>query len=156
MSIFHEMQFRLGGSHIFDPRGASRSTQNRLKTGLRRVQERYKSDAFFVLIFDSFWGRLGVVLGGVLGSKIDPKILHFLTSDGLGRSGFRSCCLMVPRWPQDRSKRAPGGVLGRLGGVLGPLWGVLGCFWFVLRGSWAALGSYWVIFGPSCAVALDL
>ena len=32
---------------------------------------------------------------------------------------------MVPRWPQDRSQSAPGGVLGRLGRGLGPLLGAL-------------------------------
>ena len=31
------------------------------------------------MIFDSFWGRLGVVLGGVLGAKIDPKSEGSLT-----------------------------------------------------------------------------
>ena len=49
-----------------------RWAQDRLKTGPRRVQERSKSHAFFVLIFDSFWGRLGVVLGPIWGAKIDP------------------------------------------------------------------------------------
>ena len=49
-----------------------RRAQDGLKTGLRRVQERSESDVFFVMIFDSFWGRLGVVLGPILGAKIDP------------------------------------------------------------------------------------
>ena len=42
------------------------------------------------------------------------------------RSCFRSCDRLVPRWLQDRSKSAPGGVLGRLGTGLGPLLGALG------------------------------
>ena len=50
-----------------------RWAQDRLKTGPRRLQEGLKNDTFFVLIFDSFWGRLGVVLVAVLGSQIDPK-----------------------------------------------------------------------------------
>ena len=57
---------------------APRWAQDGLKTGPRRFQERSKSHAFFVLIFDSFWGRLGVVLGPILGAKIDPKSLHRL------------------------------------------------------------------------------
>ena len=44
---------------LFTPRRA----QDGLKTGPRRVQERSKSHAFFVLNFDSFWGRLGRLLG---------------------------------------------------------------------------------------------
>ena len=40
---------------------ASRWAQDGLKTRPRRVQERSKSNAFSVLIFVSFWGRLGVV-----------------------------------------------------------------------------------------------
>ena len=33
---------------------------------------------------------------------------------------------MVPRWLQDRSKSAPGGILGPLGRGLGPLLGAFG------------------------------
>ena len=36
---------------------------------------------------------------------------------------------MVPRWLQDRPKRAPGGVLGPSWGGLGPLLGALGPSW---------------------------
>ena len=36
-------------------------------------------DAFSVLIFDSFWDRLGVVSGGILGAKIVPKSEGSLT-----------------------------------------------------------------------------
>ena len=50
-----------------------RWAQDRLKTGPRRVQERSKSHAFFVLNFESFWNRLGLVWGVALGSKIDQK-----------------------------------------------------------------------------------
>ena len=109
-----------------------RWAQDRLKTGPRRVQERSKSHAFFVLIFDSFWGRLGVVLGPILGAKIEPKSLGKLTLDRLDFD-------LVIGWSQDgrqdRSKSAPGGVLGRLGGVLGRSWGLLGR-------SWGALGPF--------------
>ena len=101
--MFHEMQFRLGENHNFDPRWASRSAQDRLKTGPRRVQERQKSDALFVMIFVSFWGRLGVVLGPILGVKIDPKSLHRFRVSGLDFD-------LVIGWSQDgrqdRPKRA--------------------------------------------------
>ena len=60
---------------------------NRVKWGQKMDLEasfvRSKSHAFFVLIFDSFWGRLGVVLGPILGTKIDPKIFHLFTLGGL-------------------------------------------------------------------------
>ena len=49
-----------------------RWAQDGLKTDPRRVQERSITHAFFVLIFDSFRGRLGVVLGPILGAKIEP------------------------------------------------------------------------------------
>ena len=98
-----------------------RCAQDRLKTDIRRVQERQTNDAFFDLIFDSFGGRLGVVLGAVLGSpkfgEIDPR-----------RSGFRSCDRLVTRWLQDRPKRAPRGVLGSSWGALGPSLESLGGF----------------------------
>ena len=55
---------------------------------------------------------------------------------------------------QDRPKRAPGGILGRLGGILDRSWGllsplgtVLEGFWAVLRGSWAALRGFWALYG---------
>ena len=57
------------------PRWVPRSPQDRSKTGPRAT----KSDAFFVLIFDSFWGRLGVVLGPILGANIDPTSRRRLT-----------------------------------------------------------------------------
>ena len=63
-----------------------RWAQDGLKTGPRRVQERSKSHAFFVLIFDSFWGRLGVVLGPIWGAKIDPKSFLELNLNRLERS----------------------------------------------------------------------
>ena len=43
----------------------------------------FKEFAFFVLIFVSFWDRLGVVWGVVLGAKIDAKGRHRLTLGGL-------------------------------------------------------------------------
>ena len=49
-----------------------------------------------------------------------------MTTVNLERPGFRSCDRLVPRWLQDRSKSAPGGVLGRLGRGLGPLLGAFG------------------------------
>ena len=57
-----------------------RWAQDRLKTGSRRVQERSKSYAFFVLIFDSFWGRFGVVLGPIWAPKSTSKKCRFLPS----------------------------------------------------------------------------
>ena len=55
---------------------------------------------------------------------------------------------------QDRPKRAPGGVLGRLGGGLGPLLGALGPLLEGLRGllgrlegSWATLTGFGALFG---------
>ncbi len=110
---------------------APRWAQDRLKTGPRRVQERSKSDAFFVLIFDSFWDRLWGRLGAPLGTPSRPKIRREF---GKTRSCFRSYDGMVPRWLQDRSKRAPGGGLG-------PLLGALGCSRALFGGSWGALGS---------------
>ena len=52
---------------------------------------------------------------------------------------------MVPRWLQDRLKRAPGEVLGRLGGVLGRSWGLLGPLETVLAAHEAINGSFWVV-----------
>ena len=103
-----------------------RWSQDGLKTGPRRVQERSKSHAFFVLIFESFWGRLGVVLGPMLGAKIDQKSFHQLTLDGLDFD-------LVIDWSQDGSKTVPRGLLGGS--------------WAVLGGSWAALGG--AALGPS-------
>ena len=75
--------------------------QDGLKTGLRRVQERSKRDAFFILIFDSFWGRLGLALGSSwgrfgthLGSPNRPQIRREF---GKNQSCFRSCGRLVPR-----------------------------------------------------------
>ena len=98
-----------------------RWAQDGLKTGSRRVQERSKSHAFFVLIFDSFWGRLGVVLGSIWGAKIDPKSEGSLRKIGLVFD-------LVVGWSQVGSKTVPRGLLG---------------------GSWAVLGGFWVAFGDS-------
>ena len=61
---------------------------------------------------------------------------------------------MVPKWPQDRSKSAPGGVLGRLGRGLGPLLGVLGPSLDGLGGLLGSLdgvlGCFWELLGPLC------
>ena len=61
---------------------------------------------------------------------------------------------MVPRWPQDRSKSAPGGVLGRLGRGLGPLLGALGPSLDGLGGLLSSLdgvlGCFWELLGPLC------
>ena len=74
-----------------------------LETGPRRVQERSKSHALLVLIFVSFWNRLGVVLGLMFGSKIGPQTL---TTIDLERVVFD----LVIGWSQDgredRAKRA--------------------------------------------------
>ena len=96
-----------------------RWAQDGLKTGPRRVQERSKSHAFFVLIFDSFWGRLGVVWGPIWGAKIDPKSLLELNLDGLDFD-------LVIDWSQDSLKTVPRGLLGSSWGGLGPLLGALG------------------------------
>ena len=67
----------------------------------------------------SSWGRFGTHLGSQ-NRPLDP-------ADHLsGATGFRSCDRMVPKWLQDRPKRAPGGVLGPSWGGLGPLLGALG------------------------------
>ena len=61
---------------------------------------------------------------------------------------------MVPRWLQDRSKSALGGVLGRLGRGLGPLLGVLGLSLDGLGGLLGSLdgvlGCFWELLGPLC------
>ena len=69
----------------------------------------------------SFWYSLFISFGFDLGSfwdVISDKKLFVLNI-------FRCCDLLASRCPEDRSKRAPGGVLGRLGGVLACLGGVL-------------------------------
>ena len=73
--FFQKCRFSRGPTFSNDksPKSTPRWAQDRLKAGPRRVQERYKSDAFVVLIFDSFWDRLGIVLGAVWDSQIDPK-----------------------------------------------------------------------------------
>ena len=115
--------------------------QDRPKTAPRRLQEGSKHDAIFVLIFDSFWGRFGEHFGLQNPPK---KFAPF----GPGRSCFRSCCFMVPRWLQDRPKRAPGGGLGPSWGGLGLLLGALGPS---LDGLGGVLGvvlvSFWVVLG---------
>ena len=93
-----------------------RWAQDGLKTGPRRVQERSKSHAFFVLNFESFWGRLGVVLGPILGAKIDPK-----SEGSLGKIGL--VFDLVVGWSQDGSKTVPRGLLGGSEAVLGGVWG---------------------------------
>ena len=105
-----------------------RWAQDRLKTGPRRVQERSKSHVFFVSIFESFWGRLGVVLGPMLGAKIDPNIFHAFNPRGLDFD-------LVIDWSQDGSKTVPRGLRGRFLGRLG--------------GSWALFGGSWGAFEPS-------
>ena len=59
----------------------------------------------------------------MLGAKIDPKSLGKLTLDGLD---FDLMIGWFQDGRQDRSKSAPGGVLGRLGRGLGPLLGAFG------------------------------
>ena len=104
-----------------------RWAQDGLKTGPRRVQERSKSDAFFVLIFDSFGGRLGVVWGAVLDSKIDPKGRHRFAIFAV-----HATCVCVSVWIE---------LWGRLGAVLGGSWATLGGSWAPFGGSWGAFGS---------------
>ena len=88
------------------------------------------------VIFRAFGGRFGRRLGLQSRAKVVREFDFFSCV-------FRPCDSLVPRWLQDRFKRAPGGVLGRSWELLGPLWKVLGGFWAVLRGSWAALGDSW-------------
>ena len=60
---------------------------------------------------------------------------------------FQFGCLMVPRWLQDRPKRAPGvswAVLGPSWGGLGPLLEAVGSY---LGGLGARFGSFWGRFG---------
>ena len=59
---------------------------------------------------------------------------------------------MVPRWLQDRLKRAPGGILRRFGailGALGPSWEGLGGLLGRLEG---VLGCSWVLLGRRGAI----
>ena len=71
------------------------------------------------------WGRFGRRFG----LQNRPVILLRFILDGL------DCDLMI-RWSQDgrqdRSKRAPGGILGCLGVILGRSWELLGPIWAVL------------------------
>ena len=97
----------------------------------------------FLTRFGSSWGRFGTHLG----SQNRPKKF---TEIYPRRSGYRSCDWMVPRWLQDRPKRAPGGVLGPSWGGLGPLLGALGPsleglggLLSRLEGSWALLERSW-------------
>ena len=90
-----------------------RWAQDGLKTGPRRVQERSKSHAFFVLIFDSFWGRLGRLLGpfweaksGQVGLKmrLEPSFVRkWRCSRNIGKANA-TLPKMRPRWAQDRLK----------------------------------------------------
>ena len=72
---------------------------------------------------------MGLVLGGVLGSKIDPKSRRRLAKIDLVID-------LVVYWSQDGSKTVPRGLLGGswavLGGVGGRSWGLLGSIWAVL------------------------
>ena len=105
-----------------------------LKTGPRRVQERYKKRCIFRLDFSlvlgSSWGRLGVVLG----VKTEPKSFPPSALERPGTVWFSIWLLKsVPRgksqrWPGFRplqegfgggSWAVWGGVLGLLGGLLG-------------------------------------
>ena len=137
------------------PGWGPRSPQDRSKTGPRAI----KSDAFFVLIFDSFWCRFGVVLGGILSSKIDSRPCRPLTRSDLVFD-------LVIRWSQDSSKTVPRGLLGgswvvlvgswgRLGGVLGRSWGLLGPFLDGLGGLVSHLEGLWGcslgLLGLSCS-----
>ena len=82
----------------------------------------------------SFWDPF-------LGANIDPQTLTTIDPE---KSCVRSCDRLVPRWPQDRSKRASGGVLGRLGAILEGSWAALGAFWGLFGRSW---GSFWTVWG---------
>ena len=113
-----------GFFHLFDP-------QTRSKIDPRSLQDRSKSDVFFVLIFDSFWGRLRVVLGVVLGTKIDPKTEGSLIIFDLDFD-------LVVGWSQDSSKTVPRGLLEGSWVVLGGSWGRLGGVW----------GRSWALWGP--------
>ena len=121
---------------FFDPKTGPRSPQDRSKTGPRAI----KNDAFFVLIFDSFWGRLGVVLGALLSSKIDPKsflefILFRLVFD-LSIYWHHEGPKTVPRElksPQDRPKTPQEVVLGSFWIVLGSFWGSISGFHSTIR-----------------------
>ena len=122
-------------NNFFDPRRSPRSTQDRSKTPPRGI----KKDAFFVLIFDSFWDRLEVVLGSILGAKIDPKSLLELNLNHFVFDLVVSCS-------QDGPKTVPRGLLGGSWAVLGGSWAALGGFWTPFGQSW---GSFWIIWG-SC------
>ena len=83
------------------------------------------------MIFDSFWDRLEVVLGPILGAKIELK--SFLELD-LNRFVFD----LVVSWSQDGPKTVPRGLLGGSWVVLGGSWGRLGGVW----------GRSWALWGP--------
>ena len=140
--------------------------QDPSKTGPRAIKKWCIFRLDFWLVLDSLWGRFGEHFG----LQNRPKTARTFYNFG---SGFRSCCLMVPRCPQDRLKRALGGVLGRLGEVLGrswwllgPLWtvlgwllgrleGVLGCSWVLLGRRGAILAARWYVFLMSLFFALN-
>ena len=93
-----------------------RSPQDRSETGPRAIKKR-------VLILDSFWGRVRVVLGSFWGSKRSPNRVHRLSRSDPGRFGSRSGCLSPFQegkandgQASDRCKRASGGGLGPSGG----------------------------------------
>ena len=140
--------------------------QDGLKTGPRRVQERQKSDTFFVLIFDSFWGRLGVVLGPILGAKIDQNPKEIWEKSGAffvlifdsfgGRLGVVLGIVLGAKSTQKAKGVWQFSILFSIlffdGFKMAPRpfqegsWGALGSSW---GGSWAALGGSWALFGGS-------
>ena len=113
---FQKNQRRLGQEHDFDLKTSPRSLQDRSKTGPRAI----KSDAFFVLIFVSFWGRFGIVWGPILGTKIDPLTLPTIDLERLvfdlvigwsqdGRQDRPKRAQEPPRAAQDPPKTLPRG-----------------------------------------------
>ena len=79
-----------------------------------------------------------------MGSKIDPKKLPFLTSDGLDFD-------LVLWWSQDGPKTVPRALLGGSWVVLG---GVLGRSWVLLSRLGTGLGGFWAVLRGSLGVVL--
>ena len=126
------------------------------KIASRPIQDGSKNDKKVMHFSSWFLTRFGVVLGSFWDPFWEPKstqkVYTFWRRTVLDRLDFDLVIGWSQDGRQDRSKSAPGGVLGRLGGVLGrswellgPLGRVLGGFWAVLRGSWAALGDSWAL-----------